>query len=790
MPPIPFTHKAETLAQLEGRLQNAQVPPQVRFTSLRWQQASEAVLERIFQEAWSRSPLIVRSSARAEDAEHQSQAGHFCSALHIEGESQLRDAIRQVLASFGDSPHQEDHIFVQPMLQNVAISGVAFTRDLTHGGHYYVLNYDDHSGSTDSVTAGRTNELKVFHLDKTRPDFQAPEPLKPVIMLLQELEKLFENDALDVEFATTQDGKLHLLQVRPMASDLSRTLSREQHLETLLQIENRVTLQNRNHPHLCGDRTILGVMPDWNPAEIIGFRPRPLALSLYKRLITDNIWAYQRNNYGYRNVRSFPLLVNLGGIPFIDVRISFNSFVPADIDDPLAHRLVNYYLDELRNAPHKHDKVEFDVLFSCYSLDLPERLETLKQHGFSEDEIGTLKSSLRHLTNRIIDEKDGLWKRDREKIDTLEQRRQEIQQSDLDPLAKIFWLMENCQRYGTLPFAGLARAGFIAVQLLRSLVSVGIMSEHEMHLFMRSLNTISSRMKRDLERLSESAFLKRYGHLRPGTYDILSPRYDEASERYFNWSQIIARQRSADIQENNGQNVHEETFRLSLEQLQLIEKSLQKHALNHDIIGLFEFIKEAIEGREFSKFIFTRTVSDVLRLLESFGTLYGFSREDLSYADIETIYALYSSSRDPKQILQAAIERGRTEHAVTKQITLPPLIFNERDIYAFELASQEPNFITSGIAYGPVIQGEPSGSELNGKIYMIPNADPGFDWIFSHNIRGFITMYGGVNSHMAIRAGELNLPAVIGAGETLFNQWAKAKALQIDCANRQVQIVQ
>ena len=33
--------------------------------------------------------------------------------------------------------------------------------------------------------------------------------------------------------------------------------------------------------------TAFGVMPDWNPAEIIGIRPRPLALSLYQEIMTD-----------------------------------------------------------------------------------------------------------------------------------------------------------------------------------------------------------------------------------------------------------------------------------------------------------------------------------------------------------------------------------------------------------------------------------------------------------------------------------------------------------------------
>ena len=35
-----------------------------------------------------------------------------------------------------------------------------------------------------------------------------------------------------------------------------------------------------------GRRTVYGVMPDWNPAEIIGIRPKPLSLSLY-RIVTD-----------------------------------------------------------------------------------------------------------------------------------------------------------------------------------------------------------------------------------------------------------------------------------------------------------------------------------------------------------------------------------------------------------------------------------------------------------------------------------------------------------------------
>ena len=66
---------------------------------------------------------------------------------------------------------------------------------------------------------------------------------------------------------------------------------------------------------LLGESTIFGVMPDWNPAEIIGRKPKPLALSLYRELVTNKIWAYQRDNYGYKNLRSFPLLKEIFTIP-------------------------------------------------------------------------------------------------------------------------------------------------------------------------------------------------------------------------------------------------------------------------------------------------------------------------------------------------------------------------------------------------------------------------------------------------------------------------------------------
>ena len=107
----------------------------------------------------------------------------------------------------------------------------------------------------------------------------------------------------------------------------------------------------------------------------------------------------------------------------------------------------------------------------------------------------------------------------------------------------------------------------------------------------------------------------------------------------------------------------------------------------------------------------------------------------------------------------------------------------------FEMPEAEPNYITQQQATGHATTPDSERSALKDSVLLIPSADPGFDWIFSHGIAGFITMYGGVNSHMAIRAGELGIPAVIGAGPMLFQQWSTANVLSLDCGNRQVSVV-
>lgn len=770
--PLAFSTKAGTLITLQRVLKTARIAPLRSFTTLDWNTDRHNCLASVIEEFGS-SPLIVRSSCAREDSAECSNAGAFLSIQNVDLDG-LELAVERVIASYGKF-NDVDEVLIQPMLTQVLSSGVAFSHDPNTCAPYRIINWSE-DGDTALVTSGTGGHVWQQAAESIKPP---PTPTcAKAIVLLDELLELFGGVPLDCEFALTLDGCekiIWLLQVRPLILSSPPQTAQEQ-AHYLESIQLKLARGMQPHPFLMGRRTVYGVMPDWNPAETVGIRPKPLALSLYRDLITDAIWAYQRHNYGYRNLRGFPLMPHFFGLPYIDVRLSFNSFIPADLDDGLAGRLVDHYIDRLLAEPTLHDKVEFEIVFSCYTLDLPQKLERLAELGFLKHERDEIAQRLRQLTNRIVHPVEGLWRVDAAKIDILNARREHLMASKTDLLERIYWLLEDAKRYGTLPFAGLARAGFIAMQMLKSLVSIGVFSQIDHDAFIRGVSTVSGQLAWDRASLDKTTFLGRYGHLRPGTYDILLPRYDEAPDLYFDWN--LAPQTPKPVT----------PFALTLTQMREIGRLLELHGIQSDPVGLLVFMQEAIELRELAKFNFTRNLSDALALITEFGSQYGFCREDLAYCDIGIFKELFVASADPKDLLLRSIDQGKARYIETLKISLPPLISRPEDVWAFELPETAPNFITQKQVTAPVV-GCNLREQLSGAIVCIPSADPGFDWLFAYPIAGLITAWGGANSHMAIRAGELGLPAVIGSGELLYQRWSEAKRLHVDCAGRLVKVL-
>ena len=77
---------------------------------------------------------------------------------------------------------------------------------------------------------------------------------------------------------------------------LIRSLCGIQHLEN-----GCIKINNVNSKY--GKYPVFGLMPDWNPAEIIGNQPSELTYSLYSKLVTKNSWSKARSEMGYTKIK-------------------------------------------------------------------------------------------------------------------------------------------------------------------------------------------------------------------------------------------------------------------------------------------------------------------------------------------------------------------------------------------------------------------------------------------------------------------------------------------------------
>ncbi len=796
--------KAQTLERLQPVLKHATVLPQVRFSPHEWYDDRKSIMVRICENLKD-DRLVVRSSAGSEDSWESSQAGRYTSVLNVDAssEKELADAVDTVIRAYcveESSPECDSHeVFVQPCLTDVALSGVILTRDLDTAAPYYIMTIDRSSGRTDSVTGGDGQEVETFVCYKnTQQPLSAPF-LEKLVDLARELEDLLEHDSLDIEFAVDENDVYYVLQVRPLLHNNKRTGLVDSDFEEELQ-QVRVFVDDLMQPstYVHGRKTLLGNMPDWNPAEIIGTAPRPLALSLYQTLITDAAWAQARSLIGYRDVTGEPLLVSLAGVPYIDLRASFNSFLPASLGDDTAARLVDVYLALLSAKPNLHDKIEFEIAITCLSFDFEEQIGRLQEAGLSGEDISALRGSLLQLTDSILCGDVSPYDELVDSIKLLSQSRDKLigQPVAVRQIPRtITYLVRDCIRYGTIPFSVLARYAFIAISILKSLSARGVFSDNEYHELMNSIPTIASQVSRDLYLLGqgempEETFSRTYGHLRPGTYDITSPNYARMTD-VFKQSAFPAGAEcsGADACTHNS----EKARRILLNKQQQITALLQECGFSCAADKLIDFILHVIPGREWAKFEFTKNINAVLELVAEYCGALGFSREEASYLSIERIMRLAtdSPSYTTAMRLQRLIGLESKRHSLTASLRLPHFIAGVNDLNAFQLLQWQPNFITRRCVTAGVVDLDqnPEPDYIEGSVVLIESADPGFDWIFSYRPAGLITQYGGAASHMAIRSAEFNLPAAIGCGDLLFERAKRSRRVELDCANKNLRFI-
>ena len=785
-----FGTKAETLARLRPRVMKSKIPDFHHFTIQEWSLDRERVIHTIAEQL-RHNRVIVRSSAIAEDGNHTAMAGAFLSIPDVDmaDRENFQRVVDAVIASYENVPstqNLQNQVLVQCMISDVSMSGVLFTQDLNTGAPFYVINYDDESGRTDTVSSGSCNRTLLVHRDSWK-ELRSPRFLA-LIDAVREIEAAIGNDCLDIEFALDKNLCVYIFQVRQITTRAhwNRGITLRVH-DALQRLRPFLTARLYPLPGIRGATTVFSRMSDWNPAEMIGTAPRPLALSLYQYLITDRVWRVARRRMGYAEPEGMPLMVALCGQPFIDVRLSFHSFLPADLSASIGDTLVTAWIARLKEHPHLHDKVEFDIATTVLAFDFEKRVSEQFPGVLNEEELAVYRDALQKLTHRLLSGAQASIEEQLKNVETLAEKQRASSRSERGPaIARVAALLDDCIEFGTIPFSILARHAFIANSFLQSFRNCGIFSADDIERFHQTIPTIASELIHDLEQYqrgerTREQFMEHYGHLRPGTYDILSARYDKRSG-------VIA---AAPREQKSAEHAKCEFF-LTAVQHRAIQTLLDAYSYHISPEQLILYMKQAIQGREYAKFIFTRNISDALEIMTQWGDAVGLSVEELSYLCIHDILdaLVVADGRTLEDYLRQRSEEGRRASEVTKVLRLPHVILSLSDLVIVPLLLHQPNFITHKRVRAPrvVITGADTDPEvIDSKIVVIESADPGFDWIFSRPLAGLITKFGGANSHMAIRCAEFGLPAAIGCGEQIFDRVVRSNVVELNCSEKRIE---
>lgn len=756
-----FLNKMSTLLYLKDKLSVSSVLDLYAFSVDEYKNNPEKIYREIAN--LFDGEIIIRSSASTED-QYSTNAGHFASFQHINSQDMgdVYRGIENVIDSYEkDGLSDSEFMFVQKQLTNVVLSGVALSFEPQFGKPYFLVNFDN-SGSTDSVTSGRCKHCMYIARDYV---YQQNSLEANLCVAFLEVERKCGTSNLNIEFALTAQKKIYILQVRRL-----KTISSVYNEKEILGKKNMYKSKYASQNILFSD------MAFWNPSEMIGDAPHPLDYSLYNYLITERAWNKGIAEIGYfmtnRNI-----MVKIGNKPFIDLKTAFYSLTPSSLNSSIREKLVNYYCSLLLNNKNLHDKIEFEIVHTCYDFSTDRKLLHMLNHGFKREDIVIISKALYQNTKLLIENYNTILENDLKKLKYLEEELAKFQKLEKlneiqNMLTAISNLLAVTRDYGVIPFARQARCAFIARAIGLSLVETGQIDSRQLDMIMQSINSVSKELRVDAVaykkgRISDWKMEEKYGHLRNNTYDISSQTYSEIGI-----DKIFEKVKCGN--------------EITIDESWLSSFKIYFPNTKNDLIF---FIRTAIAQREYFKFVYSKALSYILKLITSLAQQFKLSPKDISFMAIEDILSICRNPH-PQHLLIDRIYRNKKTYFLESNIILPSIMTEVLDFDVINVGGDDPNFITRKVVVGEILVIDnrmPHNLDISGKIIVLVNADPGFDWIFAQgSIVGLITKYGGMASHMAIRCMEFGIPAAIGCGELIYNYVVNAKQVKLDCSAKEV----
>ena len=689
--------------------------------------------------------IMIRSNSSSEDKEYSSSAGKYLSIGPIETNDleTIKKSWEMVVGSYEEQDNQS--VIFQNYIENAKSVSVLTSYKVGSDSAYRTFS-TYYGPETDAITSGKYSEINNFFMHRSFDILPKKyEKYNVYLKIITQLEDLFKNKQLDIEMVLDKNNSPQLLQVRPL---MGKKLNKESIFDEKDVIDRNLKNYkklNKTTADRFGTNQIYSNMSDMNPAEMIGKKPDNIAFGLYKFMFTDTTWNIQRGEFGYRKYSGGKLMELFNNVAYINVNHSLNSFLTRNLEKESCEEIINYQLNKLKENPHLHDSIEFDISRSSYIFDTVEE--------FSKEYKNIIDK------NEIIQWHNDLVQIDSQNKTTLEKNKEIILRT-FSKLDKSFEYLKKenitlIRDTMALPFTHHSRLGFVYFAQLNSLLEKEVISEDQKKLLLLSVNSISTKMKADayevkIGKKTLEGFLEVYGHIRAGNYNLLSSNL----KNNLNFTESLINNSEQPL----GDNILPKDIYTNIEEYFTINEIPLKAS------AWIDMFQEGISTRENSKFYYTKGIDGILNEIGEKNT----------------------SDRELFDLLDIEFNEENTSDMRLKNVLMPDLITSNEDFYFYEEMSKNGNYIGQGTVIGDVLLIDSEANRpnnLENKIVVIPAADPGWDWIFNYKIKSLVTKYGGPNSHMAIRCAEHNIPAILGVGENNFTVISNSKSLEIDFSN-------
>ena len=218
-----FSTKANNLQILRNlKLKKSIIPEFVSFTVKDWINDHENISKKIVDKLKKR--ISVRSSYFLEDNKNFSMAGEFEGFSNVlNSKKNLFFLTNKLIDQYKKksklaSNTLNSQILYQNYISDSQLSGVVTNKCLKDGTDYYVINYDDETNLTNSVTSGSAKGSRVLNIYKKNISGIRSENFKRIINAVKEIENKIPSVGLDIEFAIDKKKRLNIFQIRPIST--------------------------------------------------------------------------------------------------------------------------------------------------------------------------------------------------------------------------------------------------------------------------------------------------------------------------------------------------------------------------------------------------------------------------------------------------------------------------------------------------------------------------------------------------------------------------------------------